>query len=374
MPSSHPEKLSTHKYAVIMAGGSGTRLWPLSRRKKPKQFQRFISSQTMIQETFARVAKVVPIENIFVSTTKAYQELTLEQLPEITADRLILEPKSRNTAPAIAFVAATLTARDPEAIVATIASDHAIDNPGEFVLALEAALQTIAQSPDKLVTVGINPTRPDTGLGYIKMGKEFQVIGEKRVFFVDAFKEKPDQKTAEQYLASWEYLWNAGYFIFSAQTFLGWVKQQMPELDRVMIEIMNHRQAGTLDEKTLEDLYAQAPSEAVEPAIIEKLTSTERLVIPSFLKWSDVGSWGTLYDFLKEKVGTQLVTRGNHLDIDSRDTLVFGDGRLITTLGVENLVIIDTEDALLVARRDRISGDIKKLIEKLKTEGKEWYL
>lgn len=367
---------SKHCYAVIMAGGSGTRLWPLSRKDKPKQFQRFTSSRTMIQETFDRVAKVVPRENIFVSTTKAYAELVLEQLPSLTEDRLILEPKSRNTAPAIALVAETLRARDPKAIVATIASDHAIENTGEFVTTIQAALETVSKHKDRLVVIGINPTRPDTGLGYIKMGQELKKANGygKRAFVVDAFKEKPDQKTAEEYLAGWEYLWNAGYFIFSTTTFAEWTAECSPELQRAMERITEHRSAGTLTDKVLGDLYGKTPAEPIDTLIVEKLSPEKRLVIPSPLKWSDVGSWGTLFDFLQEKVGSDIITRGHHIDLGSRNSLVFGNSRLVATLGLKDIVIIDTDDTLLVARRSEVSSEIKKLIEKLKSEGKELYL
>ncbi len=365
-----------HFYAVIMAGGSGTRLWPLSRKDTPKQFQRFTSSRTMIQETFDRISKVVPEDHIFVSTTKACAELVLEQLSSLTEDQLILEPKSRNTAPAIALVAETLRSRDPSAIVATIASDHAIENTGEFVTTITAALETVSKHKDRLVVIGINPTRPDTGLGYIKMGKELKKANsqEKRVFLVDAFKEKPDQKTAEEYLAGWEYLWNAGYFIFSAATFAEWTAKCSPELHEAMKRISEHQKAGTLTEKILEDLYGQTPSEPIDTLIVEKLSPETRLVIPSPLKWSDVGSWGTLFDFLQEKTGGEMITRGNHLDLGSKDSLVFANSRLVATLGIRDLVIIDTDDTLLVARRSEVSGEIKKLIEKLKMEGKELYL
>jgi mannose-1-phosphate guanylyltransferase len=372
--SENTSEKSTHAYAVIMAGGSGTRLWPLSRKAKPKQFQPFISSATMIQETFARVATIVPAANIFVSTTKEYQELVLAQLPEITKERLILEPQARNTAPAIALVAATIAAYDPEAVIATIASDHAIENPEEFRATIAAAFATVTMHRDKLVTIGINPTHPDTGLGYIKMGKEFATLAEKRVFVVDTFKEKPDRKTAEEYLSSWEYFWNAGYFIFSAESFAQWTEEHAPALHQAITQIIEHQTAGTLDEQTLATLYATTPSEPIDTAIVEKLSPEQRLVIPSPLRWSDVGNWETLYEFLREKSATDSVVSGQHLDIGSQHLLVHGGKRLIATIGVEDLIIVDTDDSLLIARRDRVSSDIKKLIEKLKSEDKAAFL
>lgn len=357
-----------HSYAVIMAGGSGTRLWPLSRKAKPKQFQAFTGERTMIQETFERIARVVPRENIFVSTTKNYQSMVLEQLPEMTEQRLLLEPEARNTAPAIALAAALIALIDQEAIIATIASDHAIENPEEFTAVITAGLAAGAKHRDTLITIGINPTHPDTSLGYIKMGEELTTVSGKRVFVVDAFKEKPDAKTAEMYLADWEYLWNAGYFVFSADHFSRWTEQHSPELHQAITKIIARKKTNTLDVETLATLYAQTPNEPIDTLIAEKLAPKERLVIPSALRWSDVGSWGTLFNFLREKNGSHTVTSGQHIDIGSHHILVQGDKRLIATLGLRDIIIVDTPDALLVAHRDHVSGAMKNLIEKIKKE------
>ncbi len=375
MASGTSEKNLSHCYIVIMAGGSGTRLWPLSRKATPKQFSAFTSSQTMIQETFARAAKVVPMDHIFVSTAKVYADIILNQLPRISKERLILEPEARNTAPAIALVAATLQVHDPKAIVATIASDHAIENDEEFVVTLKAAFVTASSYPDRLVTVGINPTRADTGLGYIKMGKEFSVAEEKRVFVVDAFKEKPDKKTAEDYVTHWEYLWNAGYFIFSATTFEQWTKEFAPALHTIMEKIKEQKQTESENEITLTQLYAQTKNEPIEPLIVEKLSSEKRLVIPSALKWSDVGNWETLYDFLVEKLGNSMVVQHeNTVSLNTEKCLIYGKKKLITTLGVEDLIIVDTTDALFIAKRDQAGSNMKQLIEKMKESDKESYL
>lgn len=362
--------MSDHHYIVIMAGGSGTRLWPLSRKSKPKQFQAFVSEKTMIEETFDRVKNLVPNDHIFVSTTAAYAPLVHKIIPEISQNNIIVEPEARNTAPAIALVATMISTLDSEAIIATIASDHAIENPDEFEATIRAALTTVSTHPDKLVTVGINPYRADTGLGYIRMGQEFETITGKRIFTVAAFKEKPDRETAEQYLRSFDYLWNAGYFVFSVQTFSTWTKTFAPTLHDIMNQISTAQKNKTLDTETLATLYAQTESEPIEPLIVEKLSPETRLVIPSALQWSDVGNWQTLYEFLAHKSGNDSIIHADHLDIGSKNLLVHGDKRLIATIGVKNLVIIDTDDALLVARRDKVSGDIKKLIEKMKEEGR----
>lgn len=364
----------SHHYIVIMAGGSGTRLWPLSRKSRPKQFQSFVSEKTMIQETFDRVKSLVPRENIFVSTTFAYRSLVLEQLPDLERANILVEPETRNTAPAIALVATLIATRDPKAIVATVASDHAIENPDEFEKTIRAALATVVDHSDKLIIIGINPTKPDTGLGYIKLGKEVSTIEGKRVFQVDAFKEKPDQATAELYLRSFDYLWNAGYFIFAVESLAEWSAQLTPQLAEIMQTIGEAKKTDQLTDERLTTLYQATLSEPFDIAIVEKLPVEQRLVIPSALQWSDVGNWDALHTFIAEKSGHHLVVHGDHIDLGSRNILVQSGKRLVATIGVENLVIVDTDDALLVARRDQVAGDIKKIIEQLKEEKKDHLL
>lgn len=358
---------------VIMAGGSGTRLWPLSRKSKPKQFHAFLSEKTLLEETFDRAKRIVPESRIFISTGEHHVKTIGKILPKFDESRLIIEPFPRGTTPAIALVSAVIGAIHPGAIIATLASDHAIENENEFARSISAAFETVSGSPDKLVTIGINPTRPDTGLGYIKLGREFGNHGNERVFFVDAFKEKPDRATAEKYLMDFECLWNAGYFIFSADAMSGWIEAYAPELSRVEKMIREKASTGLIDADFLEKIYADAPESAIEPAIVEKLPVESRLVIPAPIRWSDVGSWDTLYEFLgRESAPSGNVSRGSHIELDSRGNLVISD-RLVATLGTKNLVIVDTDDALLVARRDK-AHEMKKLVEELKKRGLEHFL
>ncbi|MCX6763930.1 MAG: sugar phosphate nucleotidyltransferase [Candidatus Moranbacteria bacterium] len=358
---------SQNFYAVIMAGGTGSRLWPVSRKEKPKQFQKFTSfSRTMIQETYTRTAKAVPPENIFVSTVEEYRDLALAQLPDLKKDQLIIEPVPRGTAPAMSLIASRIKKINPQAVVATIPSDHAIRNAEEFVSSIKAALETVEKHPDKLATVGINPTSPDTNLGYIKMGKEFSNSNKKRIFYVDSFVEKPDKKKAEEYFASWEYLWNGGYFIFAARTFLNWVKKFTPEIYSVINDQRTKNSIFLEKYKKLENI-------PVEPAIVEKLPPENRLVVPSELQWSDVGNWGTLFDFFKDSLESEMIVKGNHIDVGSKNCLIYSEDKLVATIGLKNTIIVETDDAILVANRNKV-GEVKKIIDKLKAEGKHLYL
>lgn len=372
MPEKNSVDANKHFYAVIMAGGSGTRLWPLSRKALPKQFHNFISNtgSTLLEDTWERVRLAIPDpKNIFVGTGERYRENIHHLLPELAADHCIIEPAARGTAAAIALAAQAIFDRDPDAIVATIASDHAISNNDEFASALLSALETALRFPEKIVTVGINPTEPDTGFGYIKMGEDLGIIREHRVFSIDAFKEKPSRETAEEYLKNWEYLWNAGYFIFSARTFLERVRTLTPAL----FETLQRLKKETEDPHKARALFEELPSDPVEPAIIEKLLPEERAVIPAPLEWSDVGNWSAIFDLLEKQHEVSIIARGNHVDVGSEKCLVLSDKKLIATIGLKNIVVVETHDCILVASKDKVSG-IKNLLEKIKQEKGEEYL
>lgn len=357
-----PEK-TRNIAVVIMAGGSGTRLWPLSRKGTPKQFRSFVSDRTLLEETYDRALKIAPAERIFVSSTEKYRDAILSLIPGFTEDRLLLEPSPRGTGPAIGLIASMLDERFPGITIATIASDHAIGNDDDFATALRTSLEIVSGHPDKLGLIGINPTKADTGLGYIRTGEEFGKSGLEKAFFADAFKEKPDRKTAEAYLADWRYLWNAGYFVFSAETMLEWLREYAPPLSDILGRIRSGAPIG--------ETYEQAENEPIDTMLAEKLPAASRIVVPASIQWSDIGTWSSLFEFLSHRNGSESYRFGKSVELEGSGNLIYGsDGRVVTAFGVDDLVIVDTDDAVLVTSRER-AGDIKKLIEKLKTEGRE---
>lgn len=365
-------EMEKRQVIVIMAGGSGTRLWPLSRKVIPKQFQAFLSQKTLLEETYDRARIVVPEQDIYISTGERYRDSVRDILPDFPEERLIVEPEARGTASAIGLIYAFFEATAPGAVIATIASDHAIENDDVFVSALRLGLDTITRNTDKLAVIGINPTTADTGLGYIRMGDTFADDDREEIFFVDEFKEKPDRKTAESYIADWKYLWNAGYFIFSSDTMASWMCEYAPELSHAMDDIRDAMKRGDTD--AIGDLYGKSPIEAIEPILIEKLPAKARIVIPAAIKWSDIGTWGSLFDFLTRKHDERNILSENSIDLDSSGTIVHSKAdRVIATFGTKDLIIVDTDDALLIADRHK-SGDMKRLIEELKRRGHDGLL
>jgi mannose-1-phosphate guanylyltransferase len=362
-------------YAVIMAGGKGTRLWPMSRKAMPKQLQKLVTDKTLIQETFDRLQGTVNSDNVLVSTNPSYVDEIRKQLPSVKEENFIVEPATRNTAPALAYLAFMIFKRDPEAVIATLASDHVVNNNDVFSQTVKVAFKAVEEYDDHLIVVGINPTKPDTGLGYIKMGSPKKEIAGEQVFEVESFVEKPDLATAEKYVKSWEYLWNGAYYFFKAGQFLKWIEKYRPQLYKIMNEITDLQIAGGngATQAKVKDLYNSLEDEQFENAIIEQEDFKKILVIPADLGWSDIGNWGTLHDVLSESLGSSMISRGYHIDSGSQDCLVYGGDKMIATLGLKDVIIIDTPDAVLIANKDK-AQDIKKLLAKLKEEGKHIYL
>ncbi len=357
-----------HYYAAIMAGGGGTRLWPLSRREKPKQSLRLLEARTMFQIAVDRLGPLFPPERILVVTNAAYAVDLRHQRPEVPEANYVLEPAARGTAPAIALAARTVRERDPEAVMACLTADHFIGHEARFREVLSGAALVAEQG--YLVTLGIAPTYAATGFGYIQRGERLGEFGGVEAFRAARFKEKPEQAEAEGLAADGLHSWNSGMFIWRAERFLDEVARQLPDLDAVV------RQAGAGPD-ALAEAWQKTPNVTVDYGIMEN--ARDVAVIPaSGLEWNDIGSWEAVLDVLGEGEAANVVVGAEHLGVDTHSTLIHSSNahprRLVATVGLEDVVIVDTEDVLLVCRRDR-SQDVRQLVDRLKqTDGGEDYL
>ncbi len=339
----------------------------MSRKATPKQLHKFYGKKSLLEETYERIKGVVPKENIYVSLVKKVLKDSQAQLKEIPKENFIIEPEIKNTAPAIGFLAAQLFTINPKAIITTIASDHTIGNVATFQAGLRKTFGFIEKNPDYFVTIGIKPTRPDTGFGYIKVGKKIEGAS---LFEVEEFVEKPDLKTAKKYLESGKYLWNASYFTWRADKLLSMYKKFSPKIYENLAQIIKliGRNASPAE---VDKIYALMPTEPIDTAIAEKAETIA--VLPLALEWSDIGSWASLYELLSKRKKSHTISQGNSLGIDNKNCLIYAKDKLLATVGLKDIVIVDTPDVTLVCNRNK-SQDVKKLIEKIKANGLKEYL
>lgn len=356
-----------------MAGGSGTRFWPLSRRARPKQFLSIGTDEPLIVETVARLAPLVPSDRVRIVAGQSHAEALRHHLPTLGEDALIIEPCARNTAPCIGLAALHVAHEDPDAVMAVLPSDHHIgDGPG-FRRLIQAAAERARAG--EIVTLGIQPNRPETGYGYIKLAEEgsgLQTSQGIAVETVERFVEKPDHDTAEQYLASGRYLWNSGMFFFTARHILAAFERHLPELMGVLRQI--ETSLGTPSyEDVLAEAFAQAPSISLDYGIMEPLTQgddpTPVRVLAANIGWNDVGHWAALADFAETDDAGNVVA-GEALIVEGGDNIVHADGTLVALVGVSGLVVVQTDDAVLVCTRER-AQDVRKIVTALKNSDRE---
>ena len=330
-----------HTYVAIMAGGVGSRFWPGSRESRPKQFLDMLGvGKSLLRLTFERFLPICPASNIFIVTNAAYRDLILEQIPEITDNQILCEPSRNNTAPCVAWTAFKLAALDPEANFVIAPSDHIVLKEPVFLEKIQTALQ-FANTHDALVTLGIQPSRPDTGYGYIQMEQE----AAPGIFKVKRFAEKPDLATAQQFVASGEYLWNAGIFIWQAQSILRAYQQLSPDIYAILEQ--GCAVYNTPEEQAfINTAYPTTPNISVDFAIMEKAENV--YTIPAEFGWSDLGTWASLHaECPKDEHGNAL--QGTVIALDTHNTLVrIPKGKLAVVKDLEDYIIVDTPDALLI--------------------------
>lgn len=350
-------------YALIMAGGSGTRFWPASRKRLPKQFLRIIEdSESLIKMTHRRTLNLFDISNIYYVASRDYAELIKRELEDIRESNLIIEPLPRNTAPAIGLSAAIIHKRDSNAVMAVLPSDHYIEREGLFSDVLRAAYHVSKNG--SIITIGITPDRPETGFGYIRKGALIETIDGIDINGVEAFIEKPNRQKAIEYISTGRYLWNAGIFIFKAERILEEMHRLMPE---TFENIMKTAEIIDTDPLRAEREFSKITSISIDYGIMEKIQGIR--VIPADLRWSDVGSWGAVREILpKDTYGN--VSIGENILIDCQDCLVRSNGRLVALIGLNNMAVIVTEDAILITPIER-SQDVKKVVDELDNRGKK---
>lgn len=349
--------------ALILAGGTGTRLWPVSREKKPKQFQALRGDRTLLQMTYERLS-FLPPEDIYVSTSAAYAAEVKRQLPRLPKGHIIDEPESRDTGPAIAYAAHILSKKNPRdanEVMAVIYADHSIEKKEEFRKKLQLA-EELARSENTLNIIEVKAQFPNPNLGYVKLGTCVAELPDgTEIFELEKFVEKPDLETAKKYMLSYKYLWNTGIYVWQIKTILEKFQGLAPKIYRAVTGGKAH--------------YAESPKISIDYAIMEKVDPKEVRIIPADLGWSDIGTWGSLFDeYAGEGEDQENFIQGEHIGIETEGSVIFGKkDKLIVTRGVKDMIIVDTDDALLIMPKDQAS-DVKKIVEELRKRKKERYL
>ena len=382
-------KKTQKRFALIMAGGRGERLWPLSTPEKPKQFLKLGSEKTMLQETVARIRPhrnnipqgrpLIPEKNIYVVTPQEFTGLVREQL-SLPEENVIAEPSGRNTAPCVGLAAIMLEAKDPRGVMVVLPADHVIKQQEDFLKILRQAVE-LTETEDHLITLGIVPDQPATGYGYIRQGKLFAVHDGVEIYHVEEFTEKPDRETAKRFLKEGGYYWNSGMFIWRIDVILAEIQRHMPKLYTGLQEIKCHLPAcaspvcltgtgrhadrGEPDAAAvIQAVYEEQEPISIDYGVLER--SSQVLVIPADIGWSDVGDWAALDAVVKQDEQDNIVC-AQHVGIDTKNSIIYnssGKDKLIATIGLENIVIIETEEALLVMDKARVQ-EVREIIPKL---------
>ncbi len=364
--------MSKNYYCIIMAGGLGSRFWPVGRNEKPKQFLDMLGTgRTFIQQTFDRFAKVIPTDNILVVTSAQYKELVEQQLPLIKKEHVLLEPYRRNTAPCIAYATYKLLKKNPNASVVVTPSDHLITNESVFAETVLSALN-YASKNDVLITLGVKPNRPETSYGYIQANKSSHLsINGNLAYNVKTFTEKPTADLAEVFVNSGEFLWNSGIFIWNLKSVVSELEAHQSDMALLFSQGSPHYYAST-EESFIDKVYEECKSISIDYAIMEK--TAKAVVYPVSFGWSDLGTWDALYSYKpKDKDGNHIVSAGSLLNEVSNSIVISeGEKKVIVAAGLDNFMVVNTEDLLLICPRDQ--SVYKTLLAEMALNGLGKYL
>jgi mannose-1-phosphate guanylyltransferase len=349
-------------YAVIMAGGSGTRFWPRSREKSPKQVLEIIGTGSMIANTVARVQYLVPSGNIFVVTNKLQQEVIRQQLPTVPKQNILVEPVGRNTAPCIGLAAQWIARHDPDGVMVVLPADHIIRNTEEFIRVLRLGVR-IAEENQALVTIGIKPSHPETGYGYIQYDdtREWNPYYDEGIYRVKTFAEKPNMETAEKFLASGDFLWNSGMFIWKAKVILQEIAKHLPALSEQLQKLEPYIGKEEYP-AVLERVYGVLRGISIDYGVMEK--SGNVFVAKGDFGWSDVGSWDEVLRLTPSDADGNAF-RGTVISKDTKNTYVDGGNRAVALIGVDDLIVVSTDDAVLICRKGQ-SQNVKEIVDYLR--------
>jgi len=346
-------------YAVIMAGGKGTRFWPKSRERMPKHLLDIVSEKTIIQETIDRIAPLVPVDNILIVTGHSHADALARQLPQIPEKNIIIEPVGRNTAPCIGLAALNIKRKSPDDVMVVLPADHLITDAPRFRHLLSTAAEVAAQG-DYLLTIGIKPTYPETGYGYLEQEAKKTTIKGEDIYKVKAIWEKPAFAQAKVFLKKRKFYWNSGMFLWKADTILRAIEKWLPDLHQGLLQIEGAM--GTDEEKNIvERVYHMISSISIDYGVMEKADNV--LLIMGDFGWSDMGSWDALWEVLeKDKHGNTARGKALFVGVDAKNSLIQSSRKLVALVGVEDLIVVETEDSLLICKRG-CSQDVKKVVE-----------
>jgi mannose-1-phosphate guanylyltransferase len=358
--------MNKNYYAILMAGGVGSRFWPVSTQEYPKQFHDMLGTgDTLIQKTFNRLSELIPKENIFILTNERYNDLVFQQLPDVTKRQVVLEPAMRNTAPCILYASLKIQKENPDAVMIVAPSDHWIEDENAFTQNVKQTFEFCEQN-DALMTLGIQPTFPNTGYGYI----EFDKSSNQDIKPVNQFREKPDYETAKSFIAQGNFLWNAGIFMWSAKSVIEAFKSNQPELYSLFetgIEVYN----TDLEDGFIQENYAKAENISVDYAIMEK--SENVFVLPATFDWNDLGTWGSLYDKLDKDSDNNAVVNAKTLTEDATGNMIRSKkDKIVVVDGLKDYIIVDKDEVLLIFPKAK-EQDIKKVLQNVKEKFGESY-